>query len=236
MTADSGAMIVTLRHVTREYGAAPNLVRAVDDISLSVERGGFVSLFGPSGSGESTLLNLIGALDRPTNGEIELDGQRLDLLSRDELAQIRLNKIGFIFQAYNLVPVLSAVENVEFVMQLGGVPQGQCRSRAMELLAEVGLAGLEHRRPGELSGGQQQRVAVARAIVDNPALVLADEPTANLDSASAHNLLELMRDLNRSHGVTFIFSTHDKLVMESARRLIELKDGKIISDSCQASH
>lgn len=205
-------------------------MQALDNVSLDIEEGGFVSLFGPSGSGKTTLLNLIGALDTPTSGEITISGQRIDLMSSTELSKLRLNHIGFVFQAYNLIPVLSARENVEFVMELQGISKSVRQQRALEILDAVGLTGLAERRPAELSGGQQQRVAVARAIVSNPSLVLADEPTANLDSKTAENLLTLMRQMNEERKVTFIFSTHDKLVMSYAKRLVGLHDGEIVSD------
>ena len=190
----------------------------------------FLCLSGPSGSGKSTLLNLIGGLDLPTSGDVSVDGIALATLDRAALARLRLTRIGFVFQAYNLIPVLSARENVEFVMQLQGVNAAARRTRAMDILKEVGLEGLEDRKPGELSGGQQQRVAVARAIVSGPSLVLADEPTANLDSKTAENLMQMLVQMNAEHNVTFVFSTHDKLVMDFSRRLIQLRDGKIVED------
>ncbi len=221
---------VTLRHVSKVYRQNAVAVHALTDINLDFPKQDFACLSGPSGSGKSTLLNLIGGLDRPTTGEISVDGQRVDLLGKGELAQLRLRKIGFVFQAYNLIPVLSAIENVEFVMQLQGMAAAERGAKARAILAEVGLAGLEDRRPGELSGGQQQRVAVARAIVSEPSLVLADEPTANLDSKTAQSLMELLVHMNTEHNVTFIFSTHDKLVMDFSRRLITLRDGRIVDD------
>ena len=179
------------------------------------------------------MLNLIGGLDAPTSGEITVAGQRVDLMSRAELASMRLKHLGFVFQAYNLIPVLTAQENVEFVMQLQGIDRKERRAKARAILKEVGLEGLENRRPAKLSGGQQQRVAVARAIVSGPSLVLADEPTANLDSYNGEVLLELMRKMNEEHGVTFILATHEQLVMDHARRLIHLHDGRIVSDEPQ---
>jgi putative ABC transport system ATP-binding protein len=196
--------------------------------------GAFAALSGPSGSGKTTLLNLIGGLDKPTSGDVVVGGRSLLPLSRSALAELRLREIGFIFQSYNLVPVLSAVENVEFVMELQGVPRAERREKARQVLAAVGLSGMEHRRPGELSGGQQQRVAVARAIASHPKLILADEPTANLDSQTAEKLLELMRQLNEEQGLTFLFSTHDRLVMNFARRLIRLQDGEVVGDEVVA--
>ena len=208
-------------------------VRALDHVTLDIEPGSFICLSGPSGSGKTTLLNAIGGLDELDSGEVAIDGDRVDLLGKGALADLRLHHIGFVFQAYNLIPVLSAGENVEFVMQVQGVSASERRKKAMAILKEVGLEGMEHRRPAELSGGQQQRVAVARAIVSQPKLVLADEPTANLDSTSAKQLMELFRDLNEHHGVTFLISTHDERVMRYAKRLIRMQDGKVIGDEKQ---
>lgn len=221
---------VSCRNVSKVYRQDSLAVQALSDINLEIPRLDFVCLSGPSGSGKSTLLNLIGGLDAPSGGEITVAGRRVDRLARGELAALRLHHIGFVFQAYNLIPVLSARENVEFVMQLQGVSAAQRREKTDAILKEVGLEGLENRRPGELSGGQQQRVAVARAIVSQPSLVLADEPTANLDSKTAENLMQLLRHMNAEHGITFIFSTHDKLVMDFSRRLITLRDGRIVED------
>ena len=221
---------VSCRKVNKIFAQGELAVHALSDVDLEIASGGFVCLSGPSGSGKTTLLNMIGGLDRPTEGEISVAGQRIDRMSMSELAELRLQHIGFVFQAYNLIPVLSARENVEFVMQLQGVPASERMQRAMAILHEVGLDGMEDRRPGELSGGQQQRVAVARAIVSKPALILADEPTANLDSVTAEKLMQLMRELNSQIGTTFVVSTHDKLMMSYARRLIKLHDGKIIDD------
>jgi len=221
---------VLCRNVSKVYRQDAVAVQALTDVNLEIPRLDFVCLSGPSGSGKSTLLNLIGGLDRPTGGEIYVDGNRVDQMEKGALAELRLRRIGFVFQAYNLIPVLTARENVEFVMQLQGVAAGERTRKAREILKEVGLEDLEDRRPGELSGGQQQRVAVARAIVSEPSLVLADEPTANLDSKTAENLMQLLRHMNQEHGVTFIFSTHDKLVMEFSQRLITLRDGRIVDD------
>ena len=221
---------VTCHNVSKVYRQDSVAVQALTGISLEIPRLDFVCLSGPSGSGKSTLLNLIGGLDKPSGGEIAVDGQRVDRMEKDALAELRLRRIGFVFQAYNLIPVLTARENVEFVMQLQGVPAPERGAKARDILKEVGLDGLEDRRPAELSGGQQQRVAVARAIVSEPSLVLADEPTANLDSRTAENLMQLLRHMNQEHGVTFIFSTHDRLVMDFSRRLITLRDGRIVND------
>ncbi len=222
--------IVKCLDVVRTYTQGETEVRALGGVDLEVPSKSFLSLCGPSGSGKTTLLNLIGGIDTPTSGEIIVDGQRIDSLSSTDRAAFRLNNLGFIFQSYNLIPVLSAQENVEFVMELQGVDTKERRDRAKDLLNDVGLSGMESRRPAELSGGQQQRVAVARAIVSNPRIVLADEPTANLDSKTADRLLIIMREMNEKRGVTFIFSTHDKLVMSYAKRLVHLRDGKIESD------
>ncbi|MBI5612482.1 MAG: ABC transporter ATP-binding protein [Gammaproteobacteria bacterium] len=221
---------VILRNVSKVYHQNTLAVQALTDINLDIPKKELACLSGPSGSGKSTLLNLIGGLDKPTSGEITVDGQRVDLLGKAELAALRLHKIGFVFQAYNLIPVLTARENIEFVMQLQGISAAERRARAMDILKEVDLTGLEDRRPGELSGGQQQRVAVARAIVSEPSLVLADEPTANLDSKTAQALMELLVHMNQEHNVTFLFSTHDRLVMDFSRRLIKLHDGRIVDD------
>jgi putative ABC transport system ATP-binding protein len=222
---------VVCRDVSKVYRQNTVAVHALTGINLEIPKKDFVCLSGPSGSGKSTLLNLIGGLDQPTGGEIAVDGQRVDRMEKGALAELRLRRIGFVFQAYNLIPVLTARENVEFVMQLQGVPAAERGTKARAILKEVGLDGLEDRRPGELSGGQQQRVAVARAIVSEPSLVLADEPTANLDSRTAENLMQLLRHMNQEHGVTFIFSTHDRQVMDFSRRLITLRDGRIVDDA-----
>jgi len=221
---------VRTEKLTKVYRQDSIAVTALQDVDLQIAAGEFVALVGPSGSGKSTLLNLLGGLDRPTSGRLWVADEELATMSRRALAELRLRKIGFVFQEYNLIPVLSAIENVEYVMLLQGVADEERRRRAMAILNEVGLAGLEDRRPSELSGGQQQRVAVARAIVSEPALVLADEPTANLDSATGAALMDLMRQLNEEKGVTFVFSTHDAMVMERARRLVRLKDGQIVGE------
>jgi len=205
-------------------------VTGLDHVDLEIEEGGFVCLSAPSGGGKTTLLNAIGGLDTPDSGEIWLTGDRIDNLKKGELAKLRLHEIGFVFQAYNLIPVLTARENVEFVMEVQGVPAEIRRQRSLEILEEVGLAGLGDRRPAQMSGGQQQRVAVARAIVSQPALVLADEPTANLDSQTAEHLMELFVELNEHHQTTFVIATHDQRVMGYARRVIRMLDGRIVGD------
>jgi putative ABC transport system ATP-binding protein len=225
--------IVQCEHIYKTYQQGKIQVRALNDVSLSVEKGGFVALSGPSGSGKTTMLNIIGGLDLADSGSVVVDGDSFEQMSQSQLAEMRLNKVGFVFQSYNLVPVLSAVENVEFVMLLQGVPAGERRERARKILDEVGLEGKYDRRPRELSGGQQQRVAVARAIVSNPAIVLADEPTANLDSKTGRGLLEMMREMNQAKGVTFIFSTHDEMVMDFARRLVIIRDGQVVDDQAK---
>lgn len=220
---------VRAEKLTRIYRQDSIEVTALKDVDLDIAAGEFIALVGPSGSGKSTLLNLLGGLDRPTSGQLWVEDRELGTMSARELADMRLRRIGFVFQEYNLIPVLSAIENVEYVMLLQGVADQERRRRALAVLAEVGLTGLEERRPGELSGGQQQRVAVARAIVAEPALVLADEPTANLDSITGAALMDMMRRLNETKGITFVFSTHDQMVMERARRLVHLKDGRVLS-------
>ncbi len=230
----NGPPIVRLEKVSKVYQRDSIAVAALQDATLEVLQGDFVALVGPSGSGKTTLLNLIGGLDQPTSGRIWIGEQEITRLGPRELAEVRLRKIGFVFQEYNLVPVLSALENVEYVMLLQGLPEAKRRARAMDLLKQLGLEGLEHRRPNELSGGQQQRVAVARAIAADPLIVLPDEPTANLDSASGAALMDLMRRLNEERRTTFVFSTHDPMVMERARRIVRLRDGRIEADERRA--
>jgi putative ABC transport system ATP-binding protein len=222
--------IVRLEDATRVYQQGKVEVRAVDGLSFQVTRGDFAALCGPSGSGKTTVLNLIGGLDVPTRGKIYLEDRDLALLTRSRLSVLRRDRIGFVFQAYNLIQVMTAYENAEFVLTLQGVPKGERNERVTAILKEVGLEGLERRRPDEMSGGQQQRVAIARAIVTHPAIVLADEPTANVDSATADSLLDLMQRLNNDSGITFLFSTHDQRVMDRAHRIIRLQDGKIERD------
>ncbi len=224
---------VTCRHLSKIYQQGSITASALVDINLKIPKGDFVCLSGPSGSGKTTLLNLLSGLDIPTSGEISINGEQVEKMSKSALADLRLHKIGFVFQAYNLIPVLSVQENVEFVMQLQGISSAERARRVRAVLKEVGLKGLENRRPKNLSGGQQQRVAVARAIVSEPSLILADEPTANLDSHTADSLMQLLRTMNEEHSVTFLFSTHDKLVMDYSKRLIKLRDGRIENDDVQ---
>ena len=231
MSGDNGTdPVVELKEVTKVYQQGDQQVEALRGLTMAVESGEFTAISGPSGSGKTTALNLIGALDTPTSGTVRLEGADLGSLSRQELSRLRRDRIGFVFQAYNLLPILSAYENAEIVMAVQGVSEEERRPRVMELLARVGLEGLEDRRPSELSGGQQQRVAIARAIAAGPAVVLADEPTANVDSTTADALLEMMETLNREQKVTFLFSTHDPRVMARARRLVRLVDGRIEKD------
>lgn len=222
--------IVAVSEVTKDYQQGNIVVHALRGVNLDIQKGDFLALAGPSGSGKTTLLNCIGGLDAVSSGKITVGDKLLSDLKPKELARMRLNHIGFIFQAYNLIPVLTAVENVEFIMQLQGIGAAERRELALKILDKVGLTAEVHRRPTEMSGGQQQRVAVARAIVAEPKIVLADEPTANLDSETGANLLDMMRDLNQDQGVTFIFSTHDKMVMEYSKRLVKIKDGMIQDD------
>lgn len=222
-------VIVSLEKTSKIYRQGRVEVKALNEVSIRIHSGDFATLCGPSGSGKTTTLNLIGALDIPTSGKIFLEDKDLSTLSRTELSTIRRNRIGFVFQAYNLVPVLTAYENAEFVLALQNVQKKERQDRVMAILKEVGLEGMENRRPDELSGGQQQRVAIARAIVSEPAIILADEPTANVDSATADSLLDLMEKLNREKEVTFLFSTHDQRVINRAKRIIRMRDGKLDS-------
>jgi putative ABC transport system ATP-binding protein len=214
----------------KTYRQGDQEIKALDHVTIEIAEGGFVCLSAPSGGGKTTLLNAIGGLDKPDSGEVYIDGMRIDTMSKGELAELRLRKIGFVFQAYNLIPVLSARENVEFVMEVQGIGATDRKTKAMAILEEVGLAGLEDRRPADMSGGQQQRVAVARAIVSRPALVLADEPTANLDSKTSDELMGLFRELNERYKTTFVIATHDKRVMSYAKRLVRMLDGRIVND------
>ena len=223
----ANSAVVELVDVWKVYHQGSVDVHALRNLDLTVSKGEFTALVGPSGSGKTTALNLIGALDAPTSGSVIVEGQDLGALGRKELSRLRRDRIGFVFQSYNLIPVLTAYENAEMVMWVQGIPAAERRKRVMELLHSVGLEGMEDRRPTELSGGQQQRVAIARAIASDPAIVLADEPTANVDSETAENLISLMEKLNRDRGVTFLFSTHDHRVVERARRVVRMVDGRI---------
>ena len=214
----------------KTYRQGDQDIKALDHVSIDIEKGGFVGLSAPSGGGKTTLLNAIGGLDMPDSGEVWVADQRIDQMSKGELAELRLSSIGFVFQAYNLIPVLTARENIEFVMQVQGVPARERARQSLAILDEVGLKGLEDRRPAEMSGGQQQRVAVARAIVSRPALVLADEPTANLDSKTSDELMALFTELNEHHHTTFVIATHDQRVMGYAKRLVRMLDGRIVDD------
>ncbi len=226
----AGDAIISLNDVTKVYRQGSVDVHALRGLTLDIGEGEFTAVCGPSGSGKTTMLNLVGALDAMTSGSIVLEGRELASLNKKELSELRRDRIGFVFQAYNLMPVLTAYENAEMVLWVQGVDGPTRRDRVMGLLEQVGLKGMEDRRPSELSGGQQQRVAIARAIASNPAVVLADEPTANVDSETAETLLDLMEELNREQGVTFVFSTHDPQVMERARRVVRLVDGSVASD------
>ena len=222
--------IVTVRDLTRNYEQGAITVKALQGVDLDIGPGEFTALMGPSGSGKTTLLNMIGGLDEPTSGTVVVDGQDLGSLNRSKLSDLRLARIGFVFQSYNLIPVLSALENTEFVLMLRGIGKAERREKAMATLQAVGLDGMEHRRPNEMSGGQQQRVAVARAITSEPALILADEPTANLDSKTGHELIGLMEKLNDDLGLTFVFATHDPKVKDAAHRVVWMEDGLVKRD------
>ena len=222
--------IIEIRNLTKIYGDHSVEVKAIDGISLTFDKGEFTAIVGPSGSGKTTFLNLLGGLDKPTSGEVVVDGTNIWDLPSGKLIDFRLHNIGFVFQAYNLIPVLTAGENIEFIMELQGRTKKERNQRTKELLTAVGLSDREKSRPSNLSGGQQQRVAVARALASRPKFVLADEPTANLDSKSTETLLEIMEKLNREEEVTFIFSTHDARVVRKARRIITIEDGKVLLD------
>lgn len=226
--------LITLSHLRKVYTETASDVVAVDSVDLTLEAGEFAALVGPSGCGKTTLLNLIGGLDRPTAGSVVVSGTDLSTLSDADLVRFRLEHIGFVFQAYNLIPVLTALENTVFILELQGVAAAERNRRGMELLDAVGLADKAHHRPAQLSGGQQQRVAVARALASKPAFVLADEPTANLDSKSASTLLDIMVDLNRTEGTLFLFSTHDPRVVDRARRTFHLEDGRVLREERKA--
>ena len=221
---------IVCKNLCKTFQQGDEIITGLDNVSINIEKGEFVCLSGPSGSGKTTLLNAMGGLDTPDSGEVFIDDTQINHLSKSRLADMRLNNIGFVFQSYNLIPVLSAKENVEFVMQVSGMNAEQRALRSYKILKEVGLEGMEDRFPAQLSGGQQQRVAVARAIVSQPTLVLADEPTANLDTVTSSQLMDLLISLNQHHNITFVIATHDVRVMKYAKRLIKMEDGKIIMD------
>jgi len=225
--------LIALDNVTKIYPLGHQQVTAVDRLTLAIDAGEFSVLAGPSGSGKTTILNLVGGLDRPSRGSVVIDGRDVGEGSARALADFRLRRVGFIFQSYNLIPVLNAAENAEFTLMLQGVPRTVRRERIEELFSDLGISGLENRKPGDLSGGQQQRVAIARAMAAEPTVILADEPTANLDTQTSEELLQLMRRLNREQKTTFVFSSHDPMVIAYARRVIRLRDGRLESDSRQ---
>lgn len=222
--------IIEIKNITKVYNSSQIPVQALNGIDLQIEPGEFTAIVGPSGSGKTTLLNVLGGLDEPTSGNILINDIDLFALNQRQLTNFRLHHIGFVFQSYNLIPVLTARENIEFILQIQGISATKCKERSLELLEAVGLVDKSDKRPSELSGGQQQRVAVARALASNPDFVLADEPTANLDTASTNNLLDIMSTMNRDLGITFVFSTHDQRVVDRAKRVVTLVDGKIYSD------
>ncbi len=232
MTENANGTLVSLRDVTKVYDTGKVKAHALRGVTMDAREGEFVAIVGPSGSGKTTLLNLVGALDAATDGSVSVLGSDLSTMSKRQRAELRLRSLGFVFQAYNLVPVLTAQENVEFILELQGVGSER-RKRARDILTQLGLAEFAERRPNELSGGQQQRVAVARAVASMPKLVLADEPTANLDGENAEVLLDMMQDLNRHQGITFIFSTHDPRVVAHARRVVTLVDGRVSKDEAK---
>jgi putative ABC transport system ATP-binding protein len=220
--------LIEMQNIKKDYFLGEAVVHALQGIDLQIDTGEFVAIWGPSGSGKTTLLNLIGAIDEPTEGSLEIAGREVRSLSDNQRSELRNESIGFIFQSFNLVPVLSALENVMLPLQIKGAPAGEAKTRALGRLEAVGLADLVNNRPFKMSGGQQQRVAIARALVTDPSLVIADEPTANLDSKTAHMILDLMRDLNEQERTTFIFSTHDQRLLDRVKRLVRLEDGRII--------
>ncbi|MDD3320268.1 MAG: ABC transporter ATP-binding protein [Paludibacter sp.] len=222
--------VIEIKDLYKTYNENSLPVNAVNGIDLSIEEGEFTAIVGPSGSGKTTLLNILGGLDDPTKGDIMIDNVRINTLSESQKTDFRMKNIGFVFQAYNLIPVFTARENVEFIMHLQGQPKSERTTRAKELLKAVGLEDRVESRPSNLSGGQQQRVAVARALASRPKFILADEPTANLDSKSTENLLDIMEKLNEDENITFIFSTHDQRVVNKAKRIITIEDGKVVSD------
>lgn len=222
--------VIETINLNKTFGEGDLLVRALNNVNIVINKGEFTALVGPSGSGKTTLLNMIGGLDDPNSGKVILNGQDISLLKKSQMTEFRQHNIGFVFQAYNLIPVLSAYENAEFIMLLQGISQSERKKRVYGLLKEVGLEGKENNKPGELSGGQQQRVAVVRALAAEPAYILADEPTANLDSKSTTDLLDLMYRLNQEENMTFVFATHDQRVIDRAKRVIYLDDGKVVKD------
>ncbi len=222
--------MIEINGIVKDYASGETVVHALRGVDLAIDKGEFVSIAGPSGSGKSTLLNLIGCIDSADSGDLRFHGKNMAGLSKKDLALFRRENLGFVFQSFNLIPVLTAYENVAFALNLMQKKNGEVRDRTMSILKEVGLEGMEDRRPAKLSGGQQQRVAVARALVKNPEVVLADEPTANLDSETGKAVLDLMREMNEKHRTTFVFSTHDQMVMDYAKRLVYLHDGRIESD------
>ena len=222
--------MIETKKLSKIYNPGKFEVKAVNNVSSLFKEGEFTSVVGPSGSGKTTFLNCVGGLDKPTSGDVFIEGKNITRLSGSDIIQYRLKNIGFVFQAYNLIPVLSAKENIEMIMLLQGVDQKSRNMRTDDLLNQVGLYDMKNRRPSQLSGGQQQRVAVARALASKPKFILADEPTANLDSTSTSNLLDIMSQLNKNENITFIFSTHDQRVIDRARRVLTLEDGKIVSD------
>ncbi|MDA8242841.1 MAG: ABC transporter ATP-binding protein [Elusimicrobia bacterium] len=223
--------VIETKGVTKTYQSGEVKVHALHPVDLTIARGEFTAIAGPSGSGKTTLLNIISGLDNPSSGRIRLAGREISSMSQSELSDFRRDHIGFIFQAYNLIPVLTVGENIEYVMLLRGVPAGERADRVKRILDEVGLSGKQGRFPSQLSGGQQQRVAIARAMVSGPDIILADEPTANLDSATGSALMDMMRELNEKRGMTFLFSTHDRMIMDKSTRLVTLKDGRVESDT-----
>ena len=225
--------MINIQNLVKDYHSGETTVHALRGVDLNLERGSFISIAGPSGSGKTTLLNIIGCIDKADSGEITINNEKVSDKDKNELAMFRRINLGFIFQSFNLIPVLSAYENVAFSLNLLNLSNGEIRERTMSILREVGLEGMEDRRPSRLSGGQQQRVAIARALVKNPQIVLADEPTANLDSSTGKAILELMEKMNEVHNATFVFSTHDSMVMDFAHRLVKLHDGQITSDEKQ---
>jgi putative ABC transport system ATP-binding protein len=224
-------LVIEAKGVTKTYAEGEVKVHALHPVDLSVRRGEFTAIAGPSGSGKTTLLNIVSGLDLPTSGRVKLAGREISAMTQGELSDFRRDHIGLIFQAYNLIPVLTVGENVEYVLLLRGVPPGERAERVRRVLDEVGLGGKRGRFPSQLSGGQQQRVAIARAMVPEPDLILADEPTANLDSATGSALMDMMKELNERRGITFIFSTHDRMIMDKSSRLITLKDGRVEADT-----